>query len=356
MVTACCRSRRPPVPSPRSSARAGWAVAAVMALGALVAPSHSRADAAAADALFEEGRRLMGEKRHAEACAKFEGSYREEATLGTLLNLANCREIAGQLATAWARWGEAEARARQAGDDRASLARERRDALVPRLPKLTVVVINPRPGLTVLRDDTELAPGSFGSALPTDPGTHVIQVVRADGVLHRQELQLAEGQQLRVELDLAQIEAAAPREPPKREPVRVVALTPEDYDPGAAQRTAGWVTTGFGGAALVAGFVLGGIALGEKGSSGCVDAAAGDGRLCPTGGVAAIERAETLATAGQWVGIAGAVVAGVGLTLVLTAPDADVAELERRATRPPTLALRAAGGPSAAGVSVGGAF
>lgn len=328
-------------------------IALAAAMLTLAAAGEARADAASADALFEEGRRLMGEKRYLEACAKFEGSYKEEPTLGTLLNLANCREVAGQLATAWARWGEAEARARQAGDDRQSLARERREALVPRLPKLTIAVINPRPGLSVLRDDTELASGSFGSALPIDPGTHVVQVVRADGVLHRQEIQVAEAQQLRVELDLAQIEAAAPKEPPKREPVRVVTITPEDYDPGAGQRTAGWVTTGFGGAAVIAGFVLGGVALGEKGSAGCVDS--GDGKICPPGGRDSIETAEGLATAGQWVGIAGAVITGVGLTLVLTAPDGGQGELEKRAGGP-RIGVSAACGPRSGGVALGGAF
>lgn len=330
-------------------------IALAAAMLTLAAASEARADAASADALFEEARKLMAEKRYLEACGKFEGSYKEEPTLGTLLNLANCREVAGQLASAWARWGEAEARARQAGDDRQTLARERREALVPRLPKLTIAVINPRPGLSVLRDDTELAAGSFGSALPIDPGTHAVQVVRADGVLHRQEIQIAEGQQLRIELDLGQIEAAAPKEPPKREPVRVVTITPEDYDPGAGQRTAGWVTTGFGGAALIAGFVLGGVALGEKGSSGCVDAADGEGRVCPPGGIDSIETAEGLATAGQWVGIAGAVITGVGLTLVLTAPDGGASELEKRAGGP-RVELRAAGGPRSGGVALGGAF
>ena len=238
------------------------ATAAIAAL--LGGAADARADAASADGLFQDAKQLMGEKRYLEACAKFDGSYREEPTLGTLLNLANCLEVSGRLATAWARWGEAEARGRKQGDDRATMAHDRREALAPRLPKVTVVVINPRPGLSVLRDDTELGAGSFGTALPIDPGTHVIQVVRADGVLHRQEVTLREAEQIRVELDLAQIEAAAPKEPPKREPARVVTITPEDYDPGAGQRTAGWVTAGFGGAALITGFVLGGLALGKK--------------------------------------------------------------------------------------------
>ncbi len=332
--------------------------AALLALAAIAIPATARADSASADALFQEGRRLMEQKRVPEACTKFESSYQAEATLGTLLNLANCRQLAGQLATAWARWGEAEAKARQNGDDREELARERRAELVPRLPKLTIVVRNPKAGLQVFRDDAEVAPGSYGSALPVDPGQHVVQVVREGGVLDRQNIQLAEAQQIQIELDLEAIEARAPKEPPKREPVKIITITPDDYDPGAGQRTAGWVTTGFGGAALIAGFVLGGVALGEKGSADCTENAlpTGAANSCAIDGADAISNAEGLATAGQWVGIAGAVVTGVGITLVLTAPDGGASELERRAERRRPIALRMEGGPDRLGARLGGSF
>jgi hypothetical protein len=334
------------------------AIAGLVLTTVAVGPREARADAAAADALFADARRLMEEKRYLEACSKFEGSYKEEPTLGTLLNLANCNEVAGQLATAWARWGEAEAKARQQGDDRAELAHDRREALAPRLPKLLVLVINPRPGLSVLRDDVELASGSFGSALPVDPGLHAVQVVREDGVLHRQDVQLVEGQQVRVELDLAQIEAAAPKVPPKRQPVRVVTMTPEDYDPGAGQRTAGWVTAGFGTAAVIGGFVLGGLALAAKGDTECVDSSLNGTKpkVCDLEGFDSIENAEGLAAAGQWIGIGGAVLAGVGITLVLTAPDGGASELERRASLPPRLALDLGGHDHGARARLRGSF
>lgn len=339
--------------------------ASAVLAAALLGAGHARADAAAADALFQDGRRLMGEKRFAEACSKFDSAYKEEPTLGTLLNLANCREIAGQLATAWARWNEAEAKARQSGDEREGLARDRREALAPRLPRITIVVTNPRPGIQVFRDDVAVSPGSFGTALPTDPGTHTLQVIRDDdeGVIHKQEFSLTEAQQVRIELDLAAIEAAAPKAAPKRAPVRVVTITPADYDPGAGQRTAGWVVTGFGAAAVVGGLVLGGVALAQKGGATCVD-----GEFSAEGGTAKhacfqssldkIDSAETFATAGQWVGIAGLVVTGVGITLLVTVPDGGAADLERRAANPPPRRVEVGtfASPNAGGLRVGGAF
>jgi hypothetical protein len=351
-------------------------VACFVAIAAMASVSSrdARADAAAADALFQDGRRLMDEKRFPEACTKFDSAYKEEPTLGTLLNLANCRELEGKLATAWARWNEAEAKARQAGDDRESLARDRKEALASRLPKITLVVQNPKAGIQVFRDDAAVSPGSYGTALPTDPGTHVIQVIRDDddGVIHKQEIQLIEAQQVRVELDVAAIEAAAPKAPPKRAPVKVVTITPDDYDPGAGQRTAGWVVAGFGGAALVGGFVLGGVALAQKGDANCAEGtfnAAGEevSRACFAASRDSIDSAETLANAGQWLGIAGLVVAGVGVTLLLTVPDGGASELEKRSSapsqyelgrRPPprTVAVGTYGAPGSGGVRLGGSF
>lgn len=335
-----------------------------LALGAslLHAERDARADAAAADALFQDGRRFMDEKRYGEACPKFDSAYKEDATLGTLLNLANCRELEGKLATAWARWNEAEAKARQLGDDRESLARERREDLAPRLPKVTIVVTNPKPGIQVFRDDLAVSPGSYGTALPTDPGTHTIQVIRDEdeGVIYKQQVQLIEAQQVRVELDLAAIEAAAPKAAPKRAPVSVVTITPADYDPGAGQRTAGWVVTGFGAAAVVGGLVLGGVALVQKGDANCAEGDfSGDaGHACFRDDLDSIDSAETLANAGQWLGIGGLVVAGVGVTLLLTVPDGGATELEKRASAQPprTIGLSTYGNRQSGGLRLGGSF
>src|SRR5262245_37563455 len=52
-------------------------------------------DAAAAEALFREGRQLMDSGAIAQACVKFEESLRLDPALGTMLNLAVCEERAG---------------------------------------------------------------------------------------------------------------------------------------------------------------------------------------------------------------------------------------------------------------------
>src|SRR5262245_3168255 len=113
----------------------------------LVAVSSSRAalaqqgDKAAAETLFTEGRTLMQAGRYDVACDNLAESQRLDPAVGTLLNLADCREHQGRTATAWAIWLEAAAAARTAGQaERESLARQRAEALKTRLVTLTIEV------------------------------------------------------------------------------------------------------------------------------------------------------------------------------------------------------------------------
>src|SRR5512139_1741852 len=92
---------RGPDASPKvtSMTRGKWVVAAAFALLANLAASAARAqasDKAAAEALFDEGRKLMAEGKYAAACAKLEASQKLDAGVGTQLNLADCYEKSGK--------------------------------------------------------------------------------------------------------------------------------------------------------------------------------------------------------------------------------------------------------------------
>ncbi len=141
-------------------------------------PATGRADHAAAQALFDEARRLIAAKDYDRACPKLAESMRLDPAPGTQLNLADCYERVGKTASAWANFRDVEVRARRDGNEkREKVARERAEALAPRLSR--VILLGPDPsrrpkGLRILRDDTELGVGVLGSALPIDPGEHRI--------------------------------------------------------------------------------------------------------------------------------------------------------------------------------------
>src|SRR3954464_2718599 len=124
-------------------------------------------DEAAARALFAEARRLAAAGDYADACPKFEASFRLNPGIGTNFNLADCMEHTGRIATAWARFLDVAAATRLAGQpEREQVARDRAAALEPHLAHLTVRVAAPAPGLVIARDDVDLPPSSWEMAVP----------------------------------------------------------------------------------------------------------------------------------------------------------------------------------------------
>ncbi len=155
-------------------------------------------DPAAAEALFREGRRDMERRDPAAACKKFAESQRLDPAPGTLLNLAECEEAQGRLASAWTQLRAALDQF-PARDPRRPLAQRRVQALEPRVPKLTVRLPSDAPaGARVRRDEVELGPASLAIALPVDPGKHLVVLEAPGRASGRLEVTLQEGQHLDV--------------------------------------------------------------------------------------------------------------------------------------------------------------
>lgn len=151
----------------------------LIALSILLATTVASAQTdnkALAEQLFNQGRELAAKGDWAAACPKFEASLRYDAALGTKLNLANCYEKVGKLASAWGLYRDAAELAAKAGDTkRKDYALGQAGALEKRLPKLTITVgANAPAGLTVTRDGVAVDPAAYGSALYVDPGEHVV--------------------------------------------------------------------------------------------------------------------------------------------------------------------------------------
>jgi len=132
-------------------------------------------DPAAAEVLFQEGRKLMAEGQIGEGCEKLKDSFALDPMSGTLLNLADCYEKQGRTATAWARFQNAVSLAKNQGKpEQAAEANRRLKALEAQLSHLTILVSEPVPGLEVRRDDVEVSPSTYGVHVPVDPGSVVV--------------------------------------------------------------------------------------------------------------------------------------------------------------------------------------
>jgi hypothetical protein len=154
----------------------GWLVAcvAVWLLLGSQARADEASDKAAAEGLFDEGRRLMAEGKYDEACPKLEASQRLDPGVGTLLNLGDCLEKRGKTASAWAQFREASSAAHKAGSlEREEIARTRAHDLEAKLSYLTIETWKGQQ-VQVSRDGSPLDAAMLGTAIPVDPGEHVI--------------------------------------------------------------------------------------------------------------------------------------------------------------------------------------
>jgi hypothetical protein len=128
--------------------------------------------------LFHEGRDLLKAGRVAEACDAFAGSQKLEAKLGTLLNLADCREKQGQTATAWSLFLEVKRLAAAEHDARRSAEAVRRASVIQaKLSYLTITVARERQveGLVVKRNGLVVDRPQWNTPIALDPGDHVIE-------------------------------------------------------------------------------------------------------------------------------------------------------------------------------------
>lgn len=222
--------------------RRGRVVGVALATLAVASPAaFAQSAGVSAEALFEQGRELMKQGRVAEACAAFDASQKVEPATTTLLNLANCREKNGQLATAWGHFVEAARQTRnqtgQASQQLNQIATERSQRLRPRVSQLTIAVADDRRvnHLEVLRDGVLVDSVTWNRALPIDGGTYKI-MARAPGlVAWTTEIIVAnESDAKTVEIPALQPPAAQPpaTQPPVAQPP---AAQPPAAQPPAAQ-------------------------------------------------------------------------------------------------------------------------
>jgi hypothetical protein len=302
----------------------GRCVAFILTAGLIAAAAGDvRADpsegsAAAAESLFQEARKLMDAKRYGEACPKLVASHKLAPAVGTLLNLADCYERAGQLASAWARFHEAIALAQRLGrPDREKTAKERADKLEPKLIKLTIS--GRETGVEVKLDGNVLDPTVLGTPVPVDPGKHTIDASAKGKKSFATTVDVSD----RARSPSVEIPAL------ESEPDKGASVTPpgggDKYPPpdenksdGSTQRILGIAGMGLGGAGIIMGSIFG-LRASSKWSETKDHCTGID---CDRTGVELAAQAKNAGTVSTISFIAGGVFLVGGAALFFTAPSA----------------------------------
>lgn len=147
--------------------------------------------AAAAEVLFHEGAELRRQGQFAEACEKFEESQRLDPAAGTLLNLGDCREAEGKLATAWSLFEEA--RKTAATSFIRDEAQARAQAVHGRLGYLQIQIQGAVAGQVVRYGNLTLGRPAYGTRVPVDPGELVVSATAPGYVGWEAKVRVDEG-------------------------------------------------------------------------------------------------------------------------------------------------------------------
>jgi serine/threonine-protein kinase len=312
--------------------------AAVLSSALPLAAQTSPTDKAAAEQLFDDGKRLMIQGQYAQACGKLEQSQRVDPGIGTLLYLAECYEKSGRTASAWATFREAASAARAAGqNDRARAGQQRADKLEASLSKLTLNVApenNDIPGLEIARGGSPISRALWNIPFPVDPGEHVIEARAPGRKAFSQTVRVGEGAAtatLRVPPLEADASAAVPAEasapsspaastdPPSSSSAAAAASVEADATDGSNRRTLALVVGGVGLVGLGVGTFFGLRAMGKNSDA---EEQCNDDNVCEPGTEELTDQAKSAAMVSNiGFGLGAAALVG-GAILYFTAPEA----------------------------------
>ena len=311
----------------KRSARVAIAMSALAGLTSSSAFSQTTStEAALAILLFDDAEKLMAVGNVAAACPKFAESQKLDPQLGTLLHLADCHEKVGKVASAWAGYKEAAeiaARRNAAGinEPRERVARIRAAALEPKLSTVVLHVVQAdAAGLEIRRDGEPVGRALWGATMPVDPGRYTFAAQAPGKKLWTKTVDVrASG--AKIDLTVPALEDATSS--PSTTVTDAPSLVAEPPDPGATQRSVGYLLVGLG--AMSAGVS---VAFGWKALSQVSER----NDLCPSDPCTTTQenknRVEKLEADAQTnrttfiVALAlGGAAAAAGLALVLTAPS-----------------------------------
>jgi hypothetical protein len=277
----------------------------------------------AARALAEDGVTALQSGDTATAIDKLERAYQIVHLPAVGIWSARALAKGGQLVSAAERYNDV-TRWSGSGDPKQAQAQadaaKERDELLPKIPKVTLLLQGAKPNeVAVTLDGEPVMSALVGAPQPIDPKHHVAKATRGTESAE-QAFDIAEGQQLSVTLTFGA--AAATAAPVAAAPV--AATTPADVQADHApsywntQRIIGVSLAGAGVAAGIVSGIFTGMAASKKSDSEayCSGSACWDQR-----GVTALDDAHSNGNVATITAITGIVLAGAGVVVFLTAPS-----------------------------------
>lgn len=291
-----------------------------------VARAQGTTNKAAAEALFDEGRKLIALKNPGAACPKFVESQRLDPSPSTLLNLGSCYEKLGKTASAWASYREAASTA-HAMNRPALLATAQRHAatIEPDLARLTIIPAGPVDGLEIKREGTVVGRGEWDVAVPVDPGVLMVEATAPQKKKWSAAVEVSQRGRT-VTLTVPALEDGPPEAPPADarpaplfSAVNGAAAPPPPPPPRATtQKAIGFAAGGVGVVGLVVGtvFLLDAKSKYDDSKAQCPT----DLNVCSPRGVSLRDDARSAGNVATVLYAASGVSLAAGIVLVLTAP------------------------------------
>ncbi len=314
--------------------RWSWAVAASSCVLVWSSASFGQAPAVA-EKLFQQAVEYMKAGDFPGACPLLDRSYQLDPKDGTLFTLANCRDLEQKLTVAVGHY-RAYIRSfekmlgatRQKHQERATKAETRITEIEAILPKVKFVwETPPAPESKIIVDGVEFRAATLDVLLPLDPGTHKI-VVQLIGEPDRTRIvTLAKGGSTIIDLTPGKPKddtLANSTDPKGGKKTGAGGDKKRTVDP---MKVAGFAGIGLGAAGLVTGGITGILAIQQKKT---VDERCTGNYVCDAVGSAAADRFQTFGNVSTVSFIAGGILAGTGITLLLLsrrAPTATAANM-----------------------------
>ena len=316
-------------------------------LVALPASPLAAQDVGGATVLFDEAKKLAEAGDFAAACPKFEASLNLDPLLGTRLNLADCFAKVGKFSSSRRAWQEALKQAKDANDERVAFIEEELAKVLPRASTLRLEITQGAETLSIRVARETLPTLKWGAPLDLDAGKIEVEVLRDNEVLESKSVELGEGENETLKLDLAAIA--------KAHPLQVATAPVEPVDP--TQRNVGitFFSVGLAGIATFGVLEVVGLSLRSTANDPENCNLVGEVYYCSPEGFEKAALAGDLAEVGQWVGVGSVAVAAVGLTVFLTAPS-EPPPSEAPSTPKPTATLAPWFSLSGGGLRLKGTF